>query len=82
MLKDTTLEWFYKYKSICDECGIVPRDQYNFDESGFQIGIGRNQWIVTRTIKRHHTLSLSSSTNRDSIAVCETISGDGYATSV
>ena len=76
---DTILEWFYKYKSICDEYGILPRDQYNFDESGFRIGVGRDQWIVTRTIKHHHTLLLGSSTNRDSITVCETISGDGYA---
>ena len=76
---DTILEWFYKYKSICDEYGILPRDRYNFDESGFRIGVGRDQWIVTRTIKRHHTLSLGSSTNRDSITVCKTISGDGYA---
>ena len=40
---DTILEWFYKYKSICDKYGILPRDQYNFDESGFRIGVGRNQ---------------------------------------
>ena len=54
---------------------MPPQDIYIFDESGFRVGIGRNQWIITRNYDR--TLSLGSNTNRESVTICETISGDG-----
>jgi hypothetical protein len=40
--------WYKKYRKVVDDHGILLKDQYNFDESGFRIGIGGNQWIVTR----------------------------------
>ena len=40
-------QWFEKYKSICDKNGIQSADIYNFDETRFRIGIGRDQWIIT-----------------------------------
>ena len=72
---DTIRERLQKFETICDESEIPPQDIYNFDESGFRIGVGRNQWIITRIFDR--TLSLGSNTNRESVTVCETISGDG-----
>jgi len=35
--------WFEKYCLICEDYNIEPCDQYNFDETGFRIGIGRDQ---------------------------------------
>ena len=50
---------------------------YNFDETGFCIGIGKDQWIITRDPNRQ--AYLVSSTNRELVSVCETISADGAA---
>ena len=51
-------------------------DRYNFDETGFRIGVGRDQWIVTMDPNRQ--AYLGSSTNRELVTSCEAISGDGY----
>lgn len=69
------LAWFEKYRSVCEEYNIQHGDQYNFDETGFRIGIGRDQWIITRDPNRQ--AYLASSTNRELVSVCETISADG-----
>jgi len=39
--------WFQKYYNICEQYNIHQGDKYNFDETGFRIGIGRDQWIIT-----------------------------------
>jgi len=52
-------------------------DRYNFDETGFRIGVGHDQWIVTLDPKQQSYLA--STSNRQLVTVCETISGDGTA---
>ena len=69
------LAWFKKYHAVCQEHNIQPADQYNFDETGFRIGIGRDQGIITCDPNRQGYLA--SSTNRELVSVCETISADG-----
>ena len=71
---DIIREWLQQFKTICDEYEIPPRDIYNFDKSRFRIGVDRNQWIVTHIFDR--ILSLSSNANRESVTICETMSGD------
>jgi len=39
--------WFEKYHTVCNDHNIQACDQYNFDETGFLIGIGHDQWIIT-----------------------------------
>ena len=73
---DTILWWPNEFKRICDECGIQQCDIYNFGESGFRIGVGMNQRVVTLTADL--PLSLGSNTNRETVTVVEAISGDGY----
>lgn len=73
---DDILTWFEKYKAVCTQYNIQAADTYNFDESGFRIGIGRDQWIITRDPNRQ--AYLGSSTNRELVTVGETISGDGF----
>jgi len=67
--------WFERYKVLVEEKGIQRAVIYNFDETGFRIGIGHDQWVVTRDAKR--PLTQASSSNRELVTVIETISGDG-----
>jgi len=45
---DSIQAWFQKYQTVCQQYQIQDSDKYNFDETGFRIGIGRDQWIITR----------------------------------
>jgi len=74
--EECILDWFGRYANVCDKYGIQTSDRYNFDETGFRIGIGRDQWIITRDPTRQ--AYLGSSTNREMVTVCETISADGH----
>jgi len=67
--------WFDKDKTIYQQHNIQPGDQYKFDETGFRIGVGRDQWIITR--EPSQDCFLGSTTNLELVSVCETISGDG-----
>ena len=40
---DDIRSWFEKYKLVCEQYRIQTTDTYNFDETGFRIGIGRDQ---------------------------------------
>jgi hypothetical protein len=68
--------FFERWKAIIDKHGVHPADTYNFDETGFQIGVGRHQKIISRDPKVRPFIE--SSTNRDYITVVEAISGDGF----
>jgi DNA-binding transcriptional MerR regulator len=68
--------WFEDYIRVVNENGILPEDIYNFDETGFQIGVGQDQWIVTREPKRK--IFNGSVTNRESVTVMEAVSADGF----
>ena len=71
-------DYFNAYKQVVVNYGIPPQDQYNFDETGFRIGVGGSQWIITMEVgKKHHTIG--SDSNHDYVTSVETISGDGEA---
>lgn len=54
---------------------MVSEDIWNFDETGFQIGVGKDQWIVTRDRdKKRYT---GSNTNREHVTVVEAINPAG-----
>lgn len=67
--------WFTRLKVQVDLLGILKEDVYNFDETGFSIGVGRSQWIITRDPKRRSWIP--SDSNRLHITVGETVSGNG-----
>ena len=69
------MAWFETYHAVYAEHNIQPADVYNFDETGFHIGIGRDQWIITRDPNRQ--AYLASSSNPELVSVCETISANG-----
>lgn len=72
---DNILKWFRKFEKVCQEKGILPEDTYNVDESGFRVGIGRDQWIVTRDPR--WVAYLASSSVRDLVTAIEVVSADG-----
>ena len=72
---DNIRTWFAKYHAVCEKHSIQPCNQYNFDKTGFCIGIRRDQCIITRDTTRQ--TYLDTSMNRSLVTVCETISGDG-----
>jgi hypothetical protein len=41
-------QWFTTVQRIIDEKGIQPEDIYNFDETGFAMGLISSQKVVTR----------------------------------
>lgn len=55
--------------------GIHPDDIWNADESGFRIGVGKNQIVYTLDPKKRHYLP--SDTERKSVTIIEAISAGG-----
>src|SRR5258706_15532250 len=42
----TVEEWFVEYKSWCTEYEIEPHQVYNFDKTGFRIGVASGEEVV------------------------------------
>jgi hypothetical protein len=66
--------WFVKFKAVVAEYGIVADDIWNMDETGFQIGVGKDQMVVTKRRRAHY---FSLPTNRESATAVEAISAAG-----
>jgi hypothetical protein len=62
---------------VIDENGIQPEDIYNFDETGFAMGLISSQKVVTRAeyYGRHSILQPG---NREWVTAIEAICADGY----
>ncbi|KJZ68245.1 hypothetical protein HIM_12364 [Hirsutella minnesotensis 3608] len=73
---DQVVEYFQKLQKII-EIGIVPEDIWNMDETGFRIGVGKDQLMVTKR-KRSHYFSIPE--NRVSATLIEAISAGGCHT--
>ncbi len=73
--KAEVLEWFQAVKQIIDENGLTPYDIWNFDESGFRIGVGKDQKVITKYPKRR--AYLPSVTERENVTLIEAISAAG-----
>ena len=72
---DDIRAWFRGYQNVYIEYGIEEGDIYNFDKTGFRIGVGKSQWIITRDLNRKSYLA--SDNNRKFVTVVECVSGDG-----
>ena len=66
---------FDAYNKVKEENGILDADIWNFDETGFRIGVGRAQWIITK--EEHRRLYAADPGNRESVTAVEAISGAG-----
>jgi len=70
------LNWCQHFQLLCEEKGILKQVIYNFDKTGFRMGVGRDDWILTLNPKWQSYLP--NSTNRELITCCQVISGDGH----
>jgi hypothetical protein len=73
---------FQKIKKVRDEKGILPSDCWNFDETGFRIGCGGKQIVLTlgareKPKKDRKSLIITSETNRNYLTSIEAISTAG-----
>jgi hypothetical protein len=51
-------DWFNSYQETIARYGITSDDIWNFDETGFNIGVGRDQWIITRSLSARFLVAL------------------------
>jgi hypothetical protein len=68
-------EWYDRLECVIQEKGIAVEDIWNFDETGFRIGIGKDQWIITR--EKMKKLFTPSNTNTEYVTLVEAISAGG-----
>jgi hypothetical protein len=71
----TIQQWYDGLQRLYDMFNFDAHDVYNMDETGFRVGIGREEWVVTRYPKREHWTPIHG--NREHITVVEAISADG-----
>ena len=70
--------WFDLVRNVKAEYGIQDEDSYNFDESGFQMGIITQQKVVTGSERRHRPKAVQPG-NREWVTVIQGIGTFGYA---
>jgi DDE superfamily endonuclease/Tc5 transposase DNA-binding domain/helix-turn-helix, Psq domain len=68
-------EWFKRVYSTIQEFGILEQDIYNFDETGFQMGVISTAKVVTRA-ERKGRPTLTQPGNREWVTAIETIRAD------
>jgi hypothetical protein len=71
-------EWFATVQRAIDEYGIQPEDIYNFDETGFAMGLISAQKVVTRK-EYYGRRPILQPGNREWVTAIETICSDGYS---
>jgi hypothetical protein len=71
-------EWFLMVQRAIEENGIQPEDIYNFDETGFAMGLISSQKVVTRA-EYYGRRSILQPGNREWVTAVETICADGYS---
>ncbi len=63
------------FRKACEDYSIKPEDIRNSDETGFMIGMGKDQWVLTRDGTRPSYLR--STTTMELVTVIKTVSGKG-----
>jgi hypothetical protein len=69
--------WFDLVSNTRAKYGILDGDTYNFDETGFMMGVGAPKTVVTGADKRGQAKSIQPG-NRQWATGIELISGDGW----
>ena len=69
--------WFQLVVNVKAKYGILDEDTYNFDESGFQMGIIYQQKVVTGSERRHRPRAIQPG-NREWVTVIEAVGALGF----
>jgi hypothetical protein len=70
--------WFVRVQKTIDEYGIVDSDIYNFDETGFQMGVASTAKVVTRSDRRNRPVVIQPG-NREWTTVIECVNATGWS---
>jgi len=70
--------WFTRVQKTISEYGVLESDIYNFDETGFQMGIASTSKVVTRSDRRNRPVVIQPG-NREWSTVIECINATGWA---
>ena len=68
--------WFARVQRTINEYGVLDSDIYNFDETGFQMGVASTSKVVTRSDRRNRPVVKSvhpppgQATNRSNFPIC------------
>ena len=68
---------FNQYSQIVHEHGICDEDKWNFDETGFRLGIARSDWVITLADDKQKKVFSKDPDNRESLTAIECINGAG-----
>lgn len=71
-------QWFSTVQRTINEKGIQPEDIYNFDKTGFAMGLISAQKVVTRA-EYYGRRSILQPGNREWVTAIEAICADGYS---
>ncbi len=66
---------YQRFKAVVEQHAIQQDDIYNFDESGFNIGVGKERWVIT--LRPNYRNVMPNSANRERVTLIETISASG-----
>ncbi|BCS24404.1 uncharacterized protein APUU_40848A [Aspergillus puulaauensis] len=72
------MDWFNTYKTICNDKGILPDDIYNFDETGFAMGLIATARVVARRDMPGKPYLIQPG-NREWVTIIECINTRGWA---
>ena len=71
---DRVRQYFDQLQQVVQDHGITPEGIWNMDETGFRIGVGKDQLIVTKRSRAHY---FALPENRESATAIEAISAAG-----
>ena len=66
---------FERFRKVVQENDIHPEDMWNFDETGYRIGMARGDWIIA--IDPTRTVYSKCPNNRELVSAIECINGGG-----
>ena len=69
--------WFQLVQNMVAKYGILPEDTYNFDETGFQMGVISTSKVVTRSERRGRAKTKQPG-NREWVTLIHTINSSGW----
>jgi hypothetical protein len=74
---EKVLGWFQRVQKTIESNGILHCDIYNFDETGFQMGVASTAKVVTRSDRRNRPVVVQPG-NREWTTVIECINATGW----
>ncbi|KAF7139767.1 hypothetical protein CNMCM5793_008095 [Aspergillus hiratsukae] len=72
-------QWFNVVQNTIVKYGILEQDIYNFDETGFQMGVASTAKVITASRHRNSRVQAIQPGNREWVTVIESINASGWS---